>query len=123
MKQIIRIEHPEDGKGLWRSMLLWESRIDRHPNYSEISNRHCNMPPANFDDELSGISPSEYCAFNSIESFQEWIDSEWIDGILQLGFQILLLSVSKCRQSKYQTLYRKEDIISQEIVSSLFIKS
>lgn len=123
MKTIIRIEHSKQGLGLFRAIDNCGNAIIRKlPFYSSLSAKHSNFPTP--DDDI-GIErypeENEYCAFKSIEQLKQWIESEWFNTIIELGFKILLLDVIDCVEGEYQILYKKENVIQTKDISNLFI--
>ena len=114
MTQIIRIEHPGDGIGIW---------ADRHYNafsfYPEMEDLHDSFP--NPIQEGYNLGEDEYCATISVAQFQKWLLPEWMDELIhKYGFKIYLLTMKTCVVLKHQVVYRKEDIISSTDISSLF---
>lgn len=87
----------------------------------QIYNRHSNFPTPNRDSLLGSIDSNEFCAFQSIESVQEWIEPSWMEELAQEGFKVLMLDVSDCRIGEYQVLYKKADILQTKDITSLFI--
>ena len=131
--QVIRIEH-EDGNGLWRSHDDSNCRITRHSQYEAISLRHQNrevFPTFYKDKELlqkfcncTGRSDPEgyFFSFNSLEVVNKALTpDEFKEVINSLGFRVYLLEVSDCVQSSFQTVFRKEDIVSKKDISFMFV--
>lgn len=123
MKTIIRIEHPTTGNGLFRAdddygnAIIWKAYF-----HSSLSAKHYNFPIP-YDDIGIKRDPeeNEYCAFKSIEQLKQWIEFDWFNTIIELGFKILLLDVIDCVEGEYQILYKKENIIQSKDISNLFI--
>lgn len=128
--QIVRIEHPKDGKGLWRSQYDNKSRIDKHSQYEIISNRHSdNTRFPNFwnDNELQhqiGYNKLQQYnfAFKSLDQLATALTNDELkECINKLGFKVLMLTVTDYYQSSYQVVYRKLSITEQNDISFMFL--
>jgi hypothetical protein len=115
--QIIRIEHPSDGIGIFKT-----TRFDRN-EAARFYKKHndCMNTPQEDKLDLKKNDKNWFCAYKSIEQFKEWVDQEWVIPILESGFNILLLSVTEYQIGGHQVIFTKESIIKKEIVNSLFI--
>lgn len=131
--QVIRIEHHEDGNGLWRSHDDSNYRIRQHSQYEAIKFRHQNrevFPTFYNDMELleqfcnrTGRSDPEgyFFSFNSLEIVNEALTpDEFKEAINDLGFKVYLLELSDCIQSSFQTVFKKENIVSKKDISFMF---
>jgi hypothetical protein len=115
--KIIRIEHPSDGIGIFRTGHYFDSYIAQH-----FYSKHRGMlTPYSDGLDLWMDNKDWFCAYKSIEQFKEWVEQEWVVPILESGFNILLLSVTQYQIGEYQVIYTKESIIKKEIINSLFI--
>lgn len=128
MKTIIRIEHPEDGCGIFSS----RSKEFKHVHSSKISSfeyspknignidrKHKDMDSARI---IEGFNPSKhYCAYPSTDIMKQWISCKEIKQLITLGFVILILDVTEYIEHRDQILYTKESITSSKDISSLFI--
>lgn len=121
MQSIIRVEHPESGKGIFRHD-LFDLNSDNQRVYDEMCDRHNSFPTPYEDQHINRfIRTNEFCAFKSIEQIQQWIQPNEFQVIIELGFKIYLLDVSECTIGEYQILYKKEHILQQKDISNLFI--
>lgn len=132
--QIIRIEH-EDGKGLWRSDdAEGNCRLTQHSQFDAINDRHRNddkFPAfycdkellANFCNHTGCSDPEDYFfAFNSLEVVNEALTpDEFKEVINDLGFKVYLIEVSDYIQSKFQTVFKKENIVTKQDISFMFV--
>ena len=121
MQQIIRIEDPVTGYGVWRALKNDSYLSEQSEFHDEMYYKHFRFPTPGRDIGLGYIDPTEFCAFKSIEQLQEWFEKEWLKSLIEIGFKILLLEVSKCRTGTHQILYKKEDITDTKDISNLFI--
>lgn len=122
MKTIVRIEHPFDGWGLWRSgpndVVAF---IDSAKCYSDLMERHRKFPNPTYQRDIEGFIPKEhFCAFKSIDQLQEWILPEEMKEIISLGFKVLLLDVSECLEGEYQIAFKKEHIVQSKDITEIF---
>lgn len=135
MKQVIRVEHPDDGKGIWRSEYIhpgWGislSRIDNHSLYRNISDRHQTDEYPSFKEDSvlsSQILKSDihkyHFAFLSIDQLKVALTSDELkECINSLGFKVLMYTVVDYFESPYQVVFLKETAIKVEDISSLFL--
>ena len=117
---IIRVEHPQDGKGIWRSKTNDEWMCDKISNPMHMLYKHSNFPTPNRDKQLQGINPNEFCAFKSIYQLQKWITKSELIEFISLGFKIYALTVSECTVGTHQVLYKKENIVTTNYITMLF---
>jgi hypothetical protein len=125
MKTIIRIEHINDGFGIWKSRGFNNNLNDRV--YYDLSfyddlivkHRYLNTPE---EDGLNKFVEGEwFCAFKSLEQIKEWIECPWFKELVEKGFQILILEVSEYQEGNHQIIYTKKSIASSKDISSLFV--
>lgn len=120
MKTVIRIEHPYDGYGLWRSVNSdGDAVIDNISFLYDLSVKHNNFPVPH-EDNLTMYS-SYYCAFKSIEQLQQWIENDWWKEIIDLGFIVLMIDVSQYQEGNHQIIFKKEHILQSKDITELFI--
>lgn len=118
-KQIIRIEHPVDGIGLFQSnqiTLSWthlSSILYRHQKFNNPS--------------MNGLDIEEdylewFCAYKSVEQVQEWILKDEMTSLCNdYGFIVYLLEVNQYQEGRDQIIFTKESIISKKDITELFI--
>lgn len=133
--KVVRIEHPFDGLGYFRSLDENEKeRNIRHSCRAEISERHRTneFPSFYADDELYlkfrednlSCDVIDYnFAYNSLEQLKAGFTTEEIkECIEKLGFRVLMYTLeSDYYQSTYQVIFKKNKAISVEDISSLFL--
>jgi len=131
-KQVIRVEHPADGKGLWRSVGdEIGSLINNHTKYEVICSRHSDATkfPSLWDDaELYEIAQtiddiSQYFfAFKSLEQLATALTKDEIkECINDLGFRILMLTVTDYHESNFQVIFKKESIVDKDDITFMFL--
>ena len=129
MITIIRIEHPSDGQGLWRSGDE-DCLISNHSKFTEITERHSDKSkfPTYGNDEVLHTQIDWYTlqkyhfAFLNLEQFREALTNEEVkECINDLEFQVLMLDVTDYYTSSYQAVFNKESIISSKDISFMFI--
>lgn len=131
-KTIIRIEHPEDGLGMFADRtkgvnpreygdnypdIVWsfDFRVD---NVGRLNEKHGKMQSARL---ISGFTKEYFCAYPSIESMKKWINCEEIKELIKVGFVVLVLDVTTYIKAKDQILFLKSSIVSSKDISSLFV--
>lgn len=122
--QIIRIEHPDDGNGIWcskRKEDRFTYRLNHLKCYKEIGIRHEDLKSP-FEDGLLMDKNCDnwFCAFISIKQLIAWVLKEELEEIIKDGFIIYLLEVSDYQIGEHQVIYTKESVISKQDISSLF---
>jgi len=129
---IIRIEHPSDGIGLWRSGYDEKqyNTIEDHSCYLEISKRHMDQtrfPAFAFDIELqrqiSWEDVQEYnFAFKDLAQLETALTREELKECIEaLGFKVFMLDVTDYYESSYQIVFIKESIVNKKDISSMFL--
>lgn len=123
---IIRIEHPQDGNGLWNTSKDGVKLISTLKCYKDLSARHMNpskFPNLWYDPKLNNLSINYidyYFAFKSLAQLEEAVDREWLKEILENGWKVLMLDVTDFFESDYQVIFKKSSIISSKDISSIF---
>lgn len=130
MAQLIRIEHPEDGKGLWRSQKDGISRIDYHSQEPVITDRHSKwMFPTPYEDAgLRAIWPhleGRYLfGFLSIEQLKTALTPEEMDECIEsLGFRVYLIEADDMIVTEFQGVFDPDTIVEKTDITSLFTLS
>lgn len=122
--KLLRIEHPESGFGLWRHA---EGLLLRKANcYNSLVNKHKEIPIIFNDEEIANeveIEDTHFCAFTSMSQLEKFNSNEEIVELIELGFNILLLEVKEAVTSQYQTIFKKEHVISSEIINYLWTQN
>lgn len=130
-KTVIRIEHPSNGKGLFRSNV-----IRKHSRWKFISNRHTNIfkfPSFYYDEKLKyqyydkHSTPSDQYlykykfAFHNIAQLSSALTADELkECINKLGFKILEIKLSSFIESPYQVIFTQDDVISIKDISYSF---
>lgn len=128
MKSIIRIEHPEDGYGIFctrweqttRSTGIVSTFSYNSEDIGDIDDRHSNMIGAGL---IDGFTEDHFCAYPSLTKMKRWINNKEVKQLLSLGFEVLLLDVSEyiLDEEKNQAIYKKEHIVNKKNISTLFL--
>jgi hypothetical protein len=120
MKTVIRIEHPYDGNGLWRSVNSdGDAVIDDISFFEELVDKHNKFPLPHEDNLI--MTGNRYCAFKSIEQIQQWIENNWWKEIIELGFKVLMIDISEYQEGNHQIIFKKEHIMQSKDITELFI--
>ena len=135
-KQVIRVEHPADGKGLWQSCGCGTRAVIRnHTKFTEINTRHCDSSrfPTLWEDRTlaeiagnlhdNGIGTSDYFfAFKSLEQLATALTNDEIKECINvLGFNILMLTVTDYHESDFQVIFKKESIVEKDDITFMFL--
>lgn len=130
VKQIVRIEHPDTGYGIFQSSHIFDENVNKEKSYlmERVMERHNkSFPSITIDFRYDKLFDNydelfEYfCGFLSIEQFNQWFEKEEVQYFAECGFKVYLIKVSHSHSSEYQTIFKKEHIITQEEITSLFI--
>lgn len=119
MIKIYRIEHPENGYGIYGQNNLFDDGKFRY-----MIKRHNRMPTPcedTFDGKRHRLLSEEYCAFNSEKELLKWVTKFECKKLIRRGFKIYEIEIEKFVQSKFQTLYKKEDIINKIDITNKFV--
>jgi len=128
---VIRIEHPNDGLGLWRSENnIGELWIETHSEHDVIFERHCDntrFPTWYHDDmlreqiDINDLQEYNF-AFLSLDQLNEALtNSELKECINDLGFRVLMLDVADYFVSEYQAVFKKSSIVNNKDISFMFL--
>lgn len=127
---IIRIEHPSDGLGLWRTSKEGEPLLARHSKYHNIQIRHrnpnlfptyCNDIPLNCQISWEDVQKYNF-AFKDLAQLEVALTREELKECIEvLGFQVLMLDVTDYYESPYQIVFKKESIVNKKDISSMFL--
>jgi hypothetical protein len=126
MVQIVRIEHPTDGKGIFRSNCT-NDIINNKQLYNlslKLCDRHGNdkfNTPRVDGIDIEKDNKDWFCAYKTIEQLLEWVTLKEIKMCIKHGFNILLLEVTEYQEGRDQICYTKESIIDQRNLNDLFI--
>lgn len=133
IKQVFRIQHPFDKKGLWRSYGgLEDAIIYQHSKVNEIVERHtlANGFPTPYSDDKLRVEMSRdntnlemyKFAFHSLEQLERALTNEELkEFINKLGFQVLIFDVEDFYESEYQVIYRAGTEKNVKDISSMFL--
>lgn len=125
---IIRIEHKDSGLGIFQAKGktgkkdTFRERLNLFEELSlkRLSNRHQNKFPSPYRDLGRYAEKEEFCAFKSIEQVQQWITPREIKILVNNGFKILELKVTKYTVGKYQVLFYKDSITKSRDITHIF---
>jgi len=127
---IIRIQHPSNGLGLWRTFKEAEPLLAKHSKYDDIAERHANsnLYPTYCNDtqlncQISWEDVQQYnFAFKDLAQLETALTREELKECIEvLGFQVLMLDVTDYYESPYQIVFKKESIVNQKDISSMFL--
>ena len=120
MTKIYRIEHPENGCGIYGQYDLFDDRS----KFRYMLRRHSKMPnPYHdlFDGKEHNFTSDEYCAFNSMDEMLKWVTRFECKKLIREGFRIYEIEIDIYLQSKFQTLYKKKNIINKTDITNRFV--
>lgn len=127
MIKVLRLEH-NDGSGIFTSYINGEHR-EYNPwsvaCHEDVSSRHQQFKDP-YKEEFSSdiyvfIEGLHFCAYKSIEQFQDWIHKDEFAQYYAHGIKAYILELSDCFIGIDQVLFKKSDVISKTDVSELFI--
>jgi hypothetical protein len=112
--QVVRIEHPEVGKGMFTHK--------RPENLKSLYKRHSDSFPTPYTDKgINYFDGDWFCAYKTLEQFNQWVTHEEVNILLNLGFRIYLLDLNSYQIGEFQVVFKKEGIISKKDISELFV--
>lgn len=127
MKTIIRIEH-NDGVGMFNTEA--EKQVDdicpelykRHFLGSDSTQKPFPSPGRDIPAlDMWKDDKEWFCAFKSLEQFNNLVYKEEAKILIKHGYKILLLGVTEFQEAENQVLFTKESIIETKNINSLFI--
>lgn len=122
MKTVIRIEHPSDGGGLFRSIKrMFVARCNLFTFHDELCLRH-NRFNDPWGDGIPEFTYKHHCAFKSLEQLRSWMDDDWMKEIINdHGFRVYMIDLSEWLEGEMQVAYKKSDILQTKDISNLFL--
>jgi hypothetical protein len=115
LHHVLRIEHPENGKGPFR----WSDGTDAA--YLIVvdaceSNLTNWPPPINQDCDAFILAPKEFiCGVEYFSQFYDWFEKRHLEELAKLGFRLYLHTLPKKKilfcDSGQQVAFRKSDVI------------
>lgn len=120
MIKIYRIEHLENGIGIYGQYHLFDDRS----KFRYMLRRHNRMPNPykdNFNCKGHCFTSDEFCAFNSMDEMLKWVTRFECKKLIREGFKIYEIEIDIYVQSKFQTLYKKKDIINKIDITNKFV--
>jgi hypothetical protein len=119
--QIVRVEG-KDGRGMFRPEDPEIAALISKNTF--ISERHCSFKTP-FEDGLIMTKDEEwFCAYNDTYDLEQWVRREELTFLIcELGFKVLLLTVSKYQVGEHQAIYTKESIVKQDDITEMYRKS
>lgn len=117
MKQVIRIQHPDNGVGIFMN----DIKSLRSMNLLELLQRHQMFNDPYMDGlNLHKDGKKYFCAYKTLEQLQEWIMTEEIGVLKKHGFRFLLLEVSDFQEGDFQIIFTKESITNMKDITDIF---
>lgn len=115
MITIIRIEHPDDKRG------IFNSRHCRKLFKTKIYEKFNEFPSPNADPIISRPPKykKEFCAFKSIPQVYKWLSVRERKAIIKAGFKFLIIDVTTAVIGETQILYERKNIIKVIDISNL----
>lgn len=117
--QIIRLEHPSNGYGIFYNREVTDTQLN--PCIIDAyRGRHWSMDDAS---RITGfMSGQHYCAYKSIDELQRWLEPSELKELIKIGFVVYLIDVDDFIIHRDQVVYKKEDILEIKDISELFNK-
>lgn len=115
--QIIRIEHPSNGRGMfWNTSIMYKGLDYMLANWYIMHNK---MRSAR---DIEGFTQEYFCAYCSLEEMNQWLTADEISFFISKGFEVLLLEVSDYIIDADQVIYTKKSISESKNINSLFLQ-
>ncbi len=109
---IYRIEHPTTGKGFWN-----DNSFENLSFKEELRIKHKQLLTPQ-KEGFDIYSNRDYvCAFKTIEDLLYWMNKEWLNELIQLGFNIYKIKINKYFIGLQQIIYNPKDILNSKIIN------
>lgn len=127
--QLIRIEDPTNGFGVWRSNDDDHmAKLRGHSQFDVICARHSTPKfPLPFMDkelmvDLAGEPLEDYrFGFLSLEQLQEGFTKDELKELIKdLGFRVYSIEASQTKSSSFQVIFKPESVTSKQDISFMF---
>jgi len=118
---LIRIEHPEDGQGVFNSTYGF-SIFDAiaQNDFSKALDGYALPNKLNLVEDCPGCTDDHYCAYKDVEQFKGFYPNGF-KAIVDRGFKIYSISVDNAIIGQQQVAFRKDDILSKIDITNEFI--
>lgn len=132
IRKLIRVEHA-DGYGMFRRK---EDRyiLGKCKNTDQMRELHCDFPTPTKDngfkyldlswEEFDRFMEGKFCAFKTLDQFYQWVIKDELTWLLKNhDFKVITIEIDDkyIWEGEYQVLYRKEDVMYVENITSLFL--
>jgi len=120
---MIRIQHPDDGYGLFHSQVCGNSKIRNVAKLQDMIHRHKTGFPVPWKDKGIGddFQPGLHLsAFKSIKEISDWIKKDELKLILSMGFRILAIEAKSVLTGEHQYVFKLSNVMNTIDITDLF---
>jgi hypothetical protein len=115
---VVRVQNRETGIG----MFFTNGLLFIVEGLSRISPRHRDFNTPDEDGLDVKLDNKEwFCAYKSIEQFQQWVMLSEVRILIEKGFDVLLLDVEEYQIGEHQVVFTKQSITSTKVINELFL--
>lgn len=115
-RKVIRLEDSLS-VGLFNSKCVYKSI-----HWSSVKDRHSYFPnPFNDKGIEDKMTSNHLCSYKSVEQLQQWIETEELKDLIDLGIRVYVVSVFDAIEGECQVIYKPENVIKKENITELFI--
>lgn len=116
---VVRIERR--GRGIFRptNKSIYKYRIANR-TYNRHNGGGFPLPSCEGLDMYRG-GLNWFCAYKTVEQFQEWVKQDEIEFFVSKGFRVLMLEVTDYQEGRKQVIYTKESIKKTTDITNIFI--
>jgi hypothetical protein len=114
---VVRVQNRETGIGFFKSSVLLNTK-----GLYDVCPRHRDFNTPQEDGLDVRLDKKEwFCAYKSIEQFQQWVMLSEVRVLISIGFDVLLLDVEDFQIGEHQVIFTKQSITSTKIINELFL--
>lgn len=123
-----RIEHPEDGWGLFRHRDKNKKFVTAYEFCPTLARRHNNLPAIVYSlDQISPLLTNEraerdrfFSAFRSERSLKRWVRPDEIKQVLDRGFRVYELKLSAAIVTEHQIFFPLDAVAEKKDITDKY---
>ncbi len=113
--EFIRLEHPQDGHGIFRTPSSNRWNLSDSPIEFKV-----NLMPTPWHENRC-INNDEFCGFPSLDVMEKWIPKDELHIMITNGIKVYVITGETTFNSDNQVFFKKTEIKNQHDITDLFI--
>jgi hypothetical protein len=115
----VRIEHKEDGLGMFVSTLIRPPRRTLHQlELYDAEGRHNNLNTRGKDNLPA--THEFFCGYKSVDQLKEWLTPHELHVLFENGFRVFQITARNVWEGRDQVVFKTKNITSKTDITNLF---